>query len=100
MKLVGIGRAQAQLSGLVARAQKERIVLTRHGEPVALLLGVKGRDLEELLLTQDPAFRTLIQRRRSDDAAPVSHDALLAEAKAEGVSKKSSTSKRRRREAP
>lgn len=87
MKLVGIGRAQAELSGLVDRAQKERIILTRHGEPIAMLTGVKGRDLEELLLSQDPGFRNLIAQRRRDARPTVSHESLLAEATREHAGK-------------
>lgn len=48
MKFVGVREAQAQLSGLVEESQKERIVLTRHGQPIAVLTGVEGRDLEEV----------------------------------------------------
>jgi prevent-host-death family protein len=49
MKFVGVREAQAQLSGLVNQSQKERIVLTRHGQPMAILTGVKGRDFEQVL---------------------------------------------------
>jgi len=80
MKLIGVGEAQAGLSSLVEQAQKERIILTRHGKPVAMLLGIKGRDLEDLLLAQDPAFRSLIADRRFDERATVSHETLVAEA--------------------
>lgn len=80
MKMIGVGEAQAGLSGLVEQSQKERIVLTRHGKPVALLVGIKGRDLEEVLLTQDAGFRALIAERRRDERPTVTHEALLAEA--------------------
>ncbi|MFM9865614.1 MAG: type II toxin-antitoxin system Phd/YefM family antitoxin [Micropepsaceae bacterium] len=83
MKLVGVGEAQAGLSGLVDQSQKERIVLTRHGKPVALLVGIKGRDLEEVMLAQDPGFRALIAERRRHERPAVTHEALLAAAKRE-----------------
>lgn len=83
MKLVGVGEAQAGLSGLLDQSQKERIILTRHGKPVAMLTGVKGRDLEELMLSQDPAFRALINQRRREPGPGVSHTTLMAEAKRE-----------------
>jgi len=76
MKFVGVREAQAQLSGLVDRSQKERIVLTRHGQPIAVLTGVKGKDLEEVLLLQDPEFRALIGERRRHQGRLVSHEAL------------------------
>ena len=64
MRLVGVREAQAQLSGLVSRSQKERIILTRHGKPVAVLSGVEGMDVEDILLGQDRGFAKLIQSRR------------------------------------
>ena len=66
MRLVGVREAQSQLSGLVMASQRERIVLTRHGKPVAVLSGVEGMDLEDVLLGQDQAFaRHIATRRRS-----------------------------------
>jgi prevent-host-death family protein len=80
MKFVGVREAQAQLSGLVDRSQKERIILTRHGQPIAILTGVKGKDLEEVFLAQDPEFRRLIEQRRRYRGPLVSHEALRAQA--------------------
>jgi prevent-host-death family protein len=83
MKFVGVREAQAQLSGLVNRSQKERIVLTRHGQPIAILTGVKGKDLEEVLLARDPDFGKLIEERRRYRGPLVSHEALRAMAERE-----------------
>jgi len=54
MKFIGVREAQAQLSTLVDQAQTERIVLTRHGQPMALLTGLKGKDFEEVLRARRP----------------------------------------------
>ncbi len=83
MKFVGLREAQAQLSGLVDRSQKERIVLTRHGQPIAVLSGIRGKDLEAVLLAGDPQFRKLIQERRSYQGELVTHEALRREAERE-----------------
>jgi prevent-host-death family protein len=83
MKFVGLREAQAQLSGLVDQSQKERIVLTRHGQPIAVLTGVQGKDLEAVLLAQDPEFRKLIEERRRSQGELVSHEALKAQAERE-----------------
>lgn len=80
MKFVGVREAQAQLSGIVEQSQRERIVLTRHGHPIAVLTGVEGKDLEEVLLAQDPEFRALIEARRHSQGELVSHEALKAKA--------------------
>ena len=66
MRMVGVREAQAQLSGLVSKSQRERIILTRHGKPVAVLSGVEGLDIEDVLLGQDRGFaKHIASRRRS-----------------------------------
>jgi len=62
--MVGVREAQAKLSELVSRSQKERIILTRHGKPVAVISGVEGMDVEDVLLGQDPDLAKLIASRR------------------------------------
>lgn len=91
MKFVGVREAQQQLSGLVEDSQTERVVLTRHGEPVAIIAGIEGRDIEEILLGQDPEFRNLIAARRRYQGPLVSHETLKArvreDLKREGAAK-------------
>jgi prevent-host-death family protein len=83
MRFVGVREAQVHLSGLVDQAQKERVILTRHGRPIAILTGLAGRDLEEVLLAQDPGFRKMITARRAYRGPLVSHETLRAETNAE-----------------
>ncbi len=68
MKMIGIREARERLSSMVTRAQRERVVLTRHGKPAALLIGIEGEDLEEVLLKTNEAFWSELaeQRRRND----------------------------------
>ena len=56
MKTVGIREAKASLSAYVARAQHERVLIMKHGKPAALVIGVEGQDLEDVLLAHDPTF--------------------------------------------
>jgi prevent-host-death family protein len=81
MKFVGVREAQQGLSGLVEDCQTQGIVLTRHGKPVAVLLGVEGHDPEEILLAHDPAFRALIAARRQSARPLVTHETLLSRAR-------------------
>ena len=68
MKLIGIREARERLSAMVTRAQRERVVLTRHGRPAALLIGIEGEDLEEVLLRSDEEFwGELAEQRRKND---------------------------------
>jgi prevent-host-death family protein len=64
MKVVAVREAKQQLSGRIDRAQKERVLITRRGKPAALVIGVQGQDLEEVLLMQNPLFWELIEKRR------------------------------------
>jgi hypothetical protein len=54
----------ANLEKCVRQAQRERIVLTRNDKPVAVLVGVKGLDWEQLELGSSDEFWSLIRERR------------------------------------
>jgi antitoxin (DNA-binding transcriptional repressor) of toxin-antitoxin stability system len=55
---------RANLVFCVDEAQRERIVLTRHGKPVALIVGVEGMDEEQVQLGGIEKFWKLIAERR------------------------------------
>ena len=48
MKLIGLKEAKARLSEFVEAAQRDRILITRPGEPAALVIGVEGQDIEQV----------------------------------------------------
>jgi len=77
MRKVGIRQAQRQLGGLVTEAQEHRILLTRHGKPAVILLGVEGQDLEEVLLAHDPEFIKLIEERQRPGRRLLSFDEVF-----------------------
>ncbi len=62
MKMVGL--EQATLNTCVNEAQRERVVITSNGKPVALIVGIKGMDAEQLQLGNNDKFWTLITKRR------------------------------------
>ena len=46
-------------------AQREQVVLTRNGVPVAILVGVEGLDEEQLHLgSSDDFWKLIVERRR------------------------------------
>lgn len=49
MKLVGVREVQLRLRELVARAQKECVVITRHGRAVAAVIGIDGMSMEDVV---------------------------------------------------
>ena len=63
MKIVGI--QQTNLDQCVDEAQRERIVLTRDGQPLAVVVGVGCMDLEQVELSQSDEFWKMIQERRA-----------------------------------
>jgi prevent-host-death family protein len=68
MKLIGIREARERLSAMVTQAQRERVVLTRHGRPAALLIGIEGEDLEDVVLkTSEQFWSELAEQRRRND---------------------------------
>jgi prevent-host-death family protein len=66
MKVVALREAKQRLSGCVVRAQRERVLITKQGRPAALMIGVEGHDLEEVLLMQNPRFWKMIEARRTE----------------------------------
>lgn len=58
----------ADLESCVNQARQERLVITRNGKPVALLVGVEGMDREQLELGSSDAFWKLIAKRRRQKA--------------------------------
>ncbi len=63
MKVVSL--EQAVLDSCIEDAQRERVVLTRNGKPVALLVGIEDMDEEQLQRASSDRFWTLIAERRA-----------------------------------
>lgn len=74
MKFVGLKEAKVHLSKYVDRAQEDRIVITRRGKPAALVIGVEGQDIEQVILGSDVAFWKMIEQRRKRAATLTSND--------------------------
>jgi prevent-host-death family protein len=74
MKFVGLKQAKAHLSEFVETAQRDRVLITRRGRPAALVIGVEGQDVEQVLLGSDAAFWKMIQERRKGAATLTSDD--------------------------
>ncbi len=66
MKTVNVRDLQKHVRGCVNAAQRDRVVVTRHGIPTALIIGVEGTDWETLALQTNPSFWRMIEQRRSE----------------------------------
>ena len=65
MKVVPLGEVKNSLSAYVEDAQHDRILVTRHGKPAALIIGVEGADFEDLMTRSEPEFWRMIESRRT-----------------------------------
>jgi antitoxin (DNA-binding transcriptional repressor) of toxin-antitoxin stability system len=59
-----IGLEHATLEVCIKDARRDRVVVTRRGKPVALVVGVEGMDEEQLQLGSSDKFWKLIETRR------------------------------------
>lgn len=66
MKSIPIG--QVSLENCVEEAQRGNILVTRDGEPVAIVVGVAGVDKERIELGASGQFWSLIAERRAQPA--------------------------------
>ncbi len=64
MKTIPVRDLQKKIKECVDQAQLDRVVITRHGKPAAVLVGVEGEEWEDVILQTDPAFWKLIRARR------------------------------------
>lgn len=71
MKTVTVRDLQKRVKECADRAQEDRVVITRHGKPAPVLLGVEGNDWEAVLLETDPTFWRLIRARRKQATLPL-----------------------------
>jgi prevent-host-death family protein len=64
MKTVTLCDLQKRVKECVDGAQEDRLVITRHGKPAAVMVGVEGEDWEAVVLQTDPKFWKLIRTCR------------------------------------
>ena len=65
MKTVSVRELQKKIGECVDAAQNDRVVVTRHGKPALLLVGVEGKDWETLFWeTDEQIWQTLAERRQ------------------------------------
>ncbi len=64
MKTVTARDLQKKVKECMDKSQEDQVVITRHGRPAAVLVGVEGRDWEDLVLQTSPDFWKIIEDRR------------------------------------
>lgn len=61
MKFVSVREARANLSEFLELAQTEKVCVMNHGKPVAVMYGVHGKDIEDVLFENDPKEAELVR---------------------------------------
>jgi prevent-host-death family protein len=65
MKTVNARDLQKKIKQCVDVSQQDRIVITRRGKPAAVMVGVEGKDWEEVALQTSANFWKLVEERRN-----------------------------------
>jgi prevent-host-death family protein len=68
MKSIDIAKAVEPLADYAESVDKEAVVVTKNGKPVAVLSSAKGMDAESIALANNPRFAAIIQRSRARHA--------------------------------
>ena len=66
MKTVTVRDLQKSVRECVDIAQDDRVVITRHGRPAAVLVGIEGEEWEDVVLQTSASFWRLIEKRRQE----------------------------------
>ena len=65
-KKVALSAVKDDLSGYLRRAERQEIIITRHGKPAGVLIGFADEeDWFDYQLENDPRFRSRVARARS-----------------------------------
>lgn len=64
MKVLAMREAKAGFSAALDEAQHERVLITRNGKPSAIVIGVEGREFEDVMLMSNPKFWEMIEASR------------------------------------
>jgi len=71
MKTIAVRDLQKRIRESMELSQKEGVVVTRHGRPAAVLIGVEGQDWEDLVFQTSADFWKMIERRRKQKTIPL-----------------------------
>ena len=71
MRSITVRDLQKSVKDCVDSSQKERVVVTRHGRPAAVLVGVEGSDWEDLFYQTRSSFWRMIAELRKQKSLPL-----------------------------
>lgn len=71
MKTMTVFEARNNFSQTLKAAERDVVVVTRNGRPVAAIQAIGDEDLEDLLLERSPKFWDMIRRARQGRPVPL-----------------------------
>jgi prevent-host-death family protein len=72
MKTIGSRELRDAVSDVIDQSQRAPIVITRHGAPAAIIVGVEGMERDEIELgVDDRLWRELEERRHRPQLVPL-----------------------------
>ena len=66
MKTVNARDLQKKIKECVDMSQQDQLVITRRGKPAAVMVGVEGKDWEDVVLLTSSTFWKFIEERRKE----------------------------------
>jgi prevent-host-death family protein len=66
MKTVNARELQKKIKECVDISQEDHVVITRRGKPAAVMVGVEGKEWEDVVLQTSSIFWKLIEERRKE----------------------------------
>ena len=66
MRTVSARDLQKKAKERVDLAQRDRVIITRRGKPAAVMVGVEGKDWDDVTLQASSKFWKLIEERRKE----------------------------------
>jgi prevent-host-death family protein len=66
MKTVNARDLQKKIKECVDMSQEDQVVITRRGKPAAVLVGVEGKDWEDVVIQTSSTFWKFIEERRKE----------------------------------
>ncbi len=76
MNIAPLADVKARFSAYIRKINKEPVIVTKNGRPVAVMLGIANEDdLERILLANSPRFQSMLDaaEKRIKETGGVSH---------------------------
>ena len=67
MKTISVRDLQKRIRSVMETAQNDQVVITRNGQPIAVVVGVEGADWETVAVETSRSFWKEIARRRDQE---------------------------------